>query len=331
MSAIHSTAATIDTAEGWTFADNHTITSEFPTTTNDNWGIPATTTNNWDAPPTAPTPPLEQSRTDNHASLHWTACYDDYCGVHRQMKDNNYYPRENRRSRRPQICDCPLSHPEELLQITRERRLNPRKACADWHKGKRACPDCRFLVRMENHHLRCSAAPLVDPTPPQQDQEAATIEHAPEPSAMLQDEQLALLTEVVTLIHQTTTQDALRHHVAQRTLEQRMDEFHDADQQRLQGMTQALAGIVTEQQRLNEQLQARQQASRAVRIYRSPIRRRAVPTRRDLAGASVWAGGVLSRTWRDRLLGATAGAVATLASLWLTLVSAATATIILRA
>jgi hypothetical protein len=204
MSAIHSTAATIDTAEGWTFADNHTITSEFPTTTN-----------NWDAPPTAPTPPLEQSRTDNHASLHWTACYDDYCGVHRQMKDNNYYPRENRRSRRPQICDCPLSHPEELLQITRERRLNPRKACADWHKGKRACPDCRFLVRMENHHLRCSAAPLVDPTPPQQDQEAATIEHAPEPSAMLQDEQLALLTEVVTLIHQTTTQDALRHHVAQ--------------------------------------------------------------------------------------------------------------------
>ena len=39
----------------------------------------------------------------------------------------------------------------------------------------------------------------------------------------------------------------------------------------------------------------------------------------------------LSRTWRDRLLGAIAGAALTLATLWLILVSAATATIILRA
>ena len=70
MPATVSMGATIDTAEGWTFADNHPTTSELPTTTND-----------WDALPTAPTPPL----TNNHASLHWTACYDDYCGVHRQM------------------------------------------------------------------------------------------------------------------------------------------------------------------------------------------------------------------------------------------------------
>ena len=39
----------------------------------------------------------------------------------------------------------------------------------------------------------------------------------------------------------------------------------------------------------------------------------------------------MSRTWRDRLLGAAAGVALTLATLWLILVSAATATVILRA
>jgi len=39
----------------------------------------------------------------------------------------------------------------------------------------------------------------------------------------------------------------------------------------------------------------------------------------------------MSRTWRHRLLGAAVGATLTLATLWLILVSAATATIILRA
>jgi len=38
-----------------------------------------------------------------------------------------------------------------------------------------------------------------------------------------------------------------------------------------------------------------------------------------------------SRTWHDRLLGAAAGAVLTLATLWLIIVSAATATVIQRA
>ena len=35
---------------------------------------------------------VEQPRRDDRASLHWMACYDDYCHTHRQMKDNNYYP-----------------------------------------------------------------------------------------------------------------------------------------------------------------------------------------------------------------------------------------------
>jgi len=81
-----STTTTIDANKGWTFADNNPI-PEFPTTTE-----PDT---NWGMPPTAPSPPLSaagQPRANDHASLHWTACYDDYCKAHRQMKDNNYYP-----------------------------------------------------------------------------------------------------------------------------------------------------------------------------------------------------------------------------------------------
>lgn len=334
-----STTATVDTNEGWTFANAEQADPETstPNDPNNDWGIAATTTDGWNAPPNAPSPPLStvgQPRTNDHASLHWTACYDDYCGVHRQMKNNNYYPqRSNARSRRNrQPCDCPLFHPDELIDITRERRLNPRKACADWHRGKRVCPECRFLVNTENHHLRCSAAaprePLADITPPHKDEENTTTPATV--AATLQDEQLTLLGEIVTMIHQTTTRDARRNHVVHRTLAQRMNEFHDADQQQLQRMTNTLEIIIGEQQRRNEQIQAQQQ-SQPVRIYRTPIRRRAAPTRHDLAGASVWTGDVLSRISRDRLVSAAAGAGLTLVALWLALVPAAAAAVILRA
>jgi len=108
-----STTATVDTNKGWTFA-GCSRTSEFPITTstdneqtelptnepNNDWGIAATTTDGWSAPPAAPSPPLSaagQPHTNDHASLRWTACYDDYCNTHRQSKDNNYYLRRSRR------------------------------------------------------------------------------------------------------------------------------------------------------------------------------------------------------------------------------------------
>jgi len=272
-----STTATVDTNEGWTFA-GRSRTSEFPITTsadneqtklptnepNNNWGIAATTTDGWGTPSAAPLPPLSaagQLRTNDHVSLHWIACYDDYCNTHHQSKDNNYYPHRSRR-RRAINCDCPLPHPNELLEVTRERHLNPVKACADWHRGKRICPECWFLVNMENHHLRCSAAApcetLADITSPQEDQENINPAAA---TAALQDEQLALLGEIVTMIHQITTRDAHRNLVVHRTLAQRMNEFHYADQQQLQQMTNTLGAIITEQQCMNEQLQARQQAT----------------------------------------------------------------------
>jgi len=141
-------------------------------------------------------------------------------------------------------------------------------------------------MNMENHHLRCSAAApretLAYIMPPQEDQENINPVAT---SAALQDKQLALLGEIVTMIHQTITQDACRNHVVHRTLAQLMNELHYADQQQLEQMTNMLGAIITEQQRMNEQLQARQQASRPVRIYHTPIRRQTLTTRHDLAGA----------------------------------------------
>jgi len=66
------------------------------------------------------------------------------------------------------------------------------------------------------------------------------------------------------MIHQTTSQDARRNNVVHRTLAQQMNQFHHADQQQLQQMANTLGAIIT------EQLQARQQASQPVRIYRTP-------------------------------------------------------------
>ena len=159
-----STTATVDTNEGWTFTNVEQGDPELPmmTDNNDNWGLPtnATTTDGWNAPLPAPSPPLSavgQPSANDHASLHWTAYYDDYCNAHRQMKDDNYYPQRgnDRRRRNHQPCSCPHAHPFELAEVIRTRHLNPRKACADWQKGKRVCPDCQFLVNMEDHHQRC--------------------------------------------------------------------------------------------------------------------------------------------------------------------------------
>jgi len=89
-------------------------------------------------------------------------------------------------------------------------------------------------------------------------------------------------------------------------------------------MAHTLAEIITEQQQLNQQqIQARQQAKRPVRIYHCPL----VVNRPDLARPSVWTGDVLSRIWHDRL-GVASGAALTLVTLWLFLISAATVVVL---
>ena len=263
----------------------------------------------WNAPPPAPSPvlsPVGQPRANDHTSLHWTACYDDYCGAHHQMKDDNYYPQRgnDHRRRKHQPGRCPNAHPFELAEVICNRHLNPREACADWQKGKQVCPDCRFLVNMEDHHQRCHTMAerilLADITTPQEDQENTTpLEEATADDearaatpAAFRDEQISLLHDIVTMLHHTATRDVRHNHAIHWTLTQRMKEFHNADQKQLQWMANTLGAIITEHRRMNEQLQDWQEASGPVCIYRTPIRCRA--TRHDLAGALVRTGDVLS-------------------------------------
>jgi len=145
------------------------------------------------APLPAPSPPLSavgQPSANDHAFLHWTACYDDYCNAHRQMKDDNYYPQRgnDRHQRNHRPCSRPYPHPFELAEVIRNRHLNPRKACADWQKGKRVCPKCRFLVNMEEHHQSCQTTaqrtPVADIMPAPEEQELpGPIEENQEPHA----------------------------------------------------------------------------------------------------------------------------------------------------
>jgi len=62
-----------------------------------------------------------------------------------------------RRNHRP--CGCPHAHPFELAEVIRNKHLNPRKACADWYKGKRVCQHCGYLVNLKGHENRSGAAP----------------------------------------------------------------------------------------------------------------------------------------------------------------------------
>jgi len=67
-------------------------------------------------------------------------------------------------------------------------------------------------------------------------------------STTLQDEQIRLLGEIITTIHQTVTQEACHNHGIQRLLTKTMRDQHAADQHQLQTMAHTLAEIITEQQ-----------------------------------------------------------------------------------
>jgi hypothetical protein len=327
-----------ETADGWT---------RLPTPTND-------TADGWDNIP-PPLPPTTFKEPD-HASLHWSHCYDDYCETHRHAKDNNnYYPhRREPRRRGKQPCDCNHAHPRELANAIRTKHLNPRKACADWKKGKRVCRACGYLVRMEGHEERCGAT--VNHPPPAEvrteEEEASRMldeQHEtaaapaapenenPEDLAVERDEEpdvnnlirnTAIAQQLAT-ISLVAAQRVITDHQTQ--LAPRL-ERQDADHERLERMLGEVRNITVEQRLVTNQMNAQRRDWLDARLRASRIQRpppfRVTPRRRapnfDLAGASVWRGGVLSRIWRDRLLGAAAGAIITAAGLWVAAVSVAT-------
>jgi hypothetical protein len=339
-----------ETADGWT---------RLPTPTND-------TTDGWDDIP-PPLPPTTFKEPD-HAALHWSHCYDDYCETHRHAKDNNnYHPRHaegsrRRGPRRQQPCDCNHAHPRELANAISTKHLNPRRACADWKKGKRVCRDCGYLVRLEGHKERCGASATAIPPPPAEvkteEEEASRMldeQHEtaaapaapenenPEDLAVERDEEpdvnnlirnTAIAQQLAT-ISLVAAQRVITDHQTQ--LAPRL-ERQDADHERLERMLGEVRNITVEQRLVTNQMNAQRRDWLDARLRASRVQRpppfRVTPQRRtpnfDLAGASVWRGGVLSRIWRDRLLGAAAGAVITAAGLWIAAVSAATICYIFR-
>jgi len=75
--------------EGWTLTPTPAPVHD------DGWGnlTTANRPDSWENQPVAPSPPLSAiNRPTDYASMHWTACYDDYCRIHRHAKNNNYYP-----------------------------------------------------------------------------------------------------------------------------------------------------------------------------------------------------------------------------------------------
>ena len=119
----------------------------------------------------------------------------------------------------------------------------------DWYRGKRVCPECRFLVNMENHQLHCSAiaprVPLADITPPQE----APVEENPDAEAAAPpDNQIRLLAEIITTVQNTVIQEARHNYGIQRLLAQTMRDQHNANQRQLQRMAWTLGAIITEQQ-----------------------------------------------------------------------------------
>jgi hypothetical protein len=338
------TIITDNPTEGWTFtptteqALQDGAPAQFPTTTpaDDGWGmIPATTTTDGgNHIPAAPSPPLsavEQPRTNDHTSLHWTAFYNDECNTHRHAKDNAYYQRRaNGKHRRyHQRCDCQNAHPFELAEVIRNRHLNPQKACQDWRRGKHLCHRCRFLVNTENHKARCQTtgerALLAElPTEDQENQEPAATtatgtEAATTAAAAEAREALDTIRAGFLVLHEDanrTTALTQQLRSTQRGEAQAGQEQHQATQQQLQQITLVLEGVLRNQRFLVDHAgyQLWQSRHPAPRPQRLPIKRRRTRPH-DLAGASVWTGDVLSQTWRDRLLGAAAGAILSIAGL----------------
>ena len=196
---------------------------------------------------------MEPPRAHAHASLYWTACYDDYCSTYRQMKDNNYYPsRANNRHRRShRSCECTSAHPSELTEVIRTRHLDPRKACAAWQKGKRVCPECRFLVNMTDHHRRCGTAsqraPQVETAPKEEHEAPAEPIATTTPNQGEQNAaEIEALKRLIALVYRETTLAATQNRNQQRNEARVNNERHEADQVQLQRMIRNLATITQE-------------------------------------------------------------------------------------
>jgi hypothetical protein len=117
-----------------------------------------------------PLTPLPTTTYSPYEDLHWSLCYDDYCSVHLQSKqNNNYCPTAGSagptHQRHKKLCNCGQEHYPELDAVIQPKHLNIQKACWAWQWAKQVCYDCGFLINMEGHKARCDASRLTHSSP----------------------------------------------------------------------------------------------------------------------------------------------------------------------
>jgi hypothetical protein len=105
-------------------------------------------------------PPTTIKHPQPHKDLRWSFCNNDSCATHLQSKfDNNHFPAISAaiasQPRMNEMCSCRQRYDPELEWVIRYQKLNPRKACKAWQKGKRVCYECKFLVNKESHEEWC--------------------------------------------------------------------------------------------------------------------------------------------------------------------------------
>jgi hypothetical protein len=117
-----------------------------------------------------PTPPIANQYphpTIPHADLHWSFCNNDSCSIHLKSKfQDNHFPAVAQAiaARMKESCSCGQPHDPELDWVIRHQKMDARKACRAWQKGKRVCNVCRFLVNKDGHEERCGIMGWKPPT-----------------------------------------------------------------------------------------------------------------------------------------------------------------------
>jgi len=218
MSAPHSTAATIDTAESWTFANNDQKRRKHQ--------------KHRERRKDRKRPKRRIYRNSRNTESTRNAVDAGNAGksLNQRNTRSTENARNNENSKRPETPKTPETPrtpetPETLETLETTETLETLDAFQDNCRQRHQQPvvDRRDAEEelVENHHLRCSAAPLADTTP-QQDQEAAPAEQATEPTAepaaaatmttTLQDEQLQAQQQAsrAVRIHRTTSAAAPR-------------------------------------------------------------------------------------------------------------------------
>jgi hypothetical protein len=273
--------------------------------------------------------PLPTAHNTTHEDLHWTFCHQQTCNTHEKQKQEKHYFPPGENGYPYDHCYCGQEHHPDLDAVIRMQKLNPRKACRGWQRGKRVCHNCGYLVKIEGHDNQCSDPRLTLTSPCNYDHARQTTpinnhpiplhnNQAKEPSPgdpvvleRVQREQPVAVPERVQRDHPEPTPTQ-----TQSTTKPSNNPISPETPFPWRNNTQCRS-------RIHEHSGPRRVEKSSYRTYppRSPRNNRA-----SLVGASALRGGLISRINDDMLV----GAIAASASLWITGITIAICYLMIR-